>query len=292
MKNSICIFGEVLFDHFPDGSQVLGGAPFNVAWHLQAFGLSPFFISRVGNDDEGRQVRDVMQAWGMDTAGLQTDYELPTGRVQVEFEDGEPGYEIVEDCAYDAIEPQDTGNFELLYHGSLALRSPASAATLLSLRTAIADRVFVDVNLRAPWWRRSRLETVLSASHWVKLNADELAALGTPEASPDDPALYFLEAHQLQGLVITRGAEGAEVLLSNGERFQVPGERVSDVVDTVGAGDAFSSVLLVGLARDWPIESTLQRAGEFAARLVGRQGATVQEREFYQEFIRKWDLSG
>ena len=160
------------------------------------------------------------------------------------------------------------------------------------MRTAVADRIFVDVNLRAPWWNRSRLKTLLANSHWVKLNTDELAALAARGSSPDDTAVGFLEAHQLQGLVITHGAEGAEVLLSNGERFQVPGKRVNDVVDTVGAGDAFSSVLLLGLARDWPLESTLQRAGEFAARLVGRQGATVQEREFYEEFIRKWDLSG
>ena len=46
----LCVFGEVLFDHFPDGRRVLGGAPFNVAWHLQAFGEAPRFISRVGAD--------------------------------------------------------------------------------------------------------------------------------------------------------------------------------------------------------------------------------------------------
>ena len=292
MKKSICVFGEVLFDHFPDGSRVIGGAPFNVAWHLQAFGLSPFFISRVGDDDEGRQVMEIMQAWGMETAGLQTDYELPTGRVQIEFENGEPRYDIVENCAYDAIQPQSIENFQLLYHGSLALRAAESAATLLSMRKDVADRIFIDVNLRAPWWSRSRLEALLSASHWVKLNTDELAALAPPGSSPDDTALTFLQAHQLQGLVVTHGDEGAEVLLSDGGRFKASGERVTEVVDTVGAGDAFSSVLLLGLARGWPLASTLQRAGEFAARLVGRQGATVQEREFYEEFICKWDLSG
>ena len=67
-----CIFGEVLFDHFPDGRRVLGGAPFNVAWHLQAFGEAPFLVSRVGDDEEGDEVRSAMRAWGMDPAGLQT----------------------------------------------------------------------------------------------------------------------------------------------------------------------------------------------------------------------------
>ena len=74
MKDTgIYIFGEVLFDHFPDGKRVLGGAPFNVAWHLQAFGLAPHFISRVGADAEGEAVLAAMRDWGMDTQGVQID---------------------------------------------------------------------------------------------------------------------------------------------------------------------------------------------------------------------------
>ncbi len=72
-KNRLVIYGEVLFDCFPDGSNVLGGAPFNVAWHCQAFGLNPLFISRVGNDRQGEQVKQEMQNWSMRTDGLQLD---------------------------------------------------------------------------------------------------------------------------------------------------------------------------------------------------------------------------
>lgn len=52
-KQRLCIFSEVLFDHFPSGKSILGCAPFNVAWHLQAFGQAPQFINRAGNDAEG-----------------------------------------------------------------------------------------------------------------------------------------------------------------------------------------------------------------------------------------------
>lgn len=55
------MFGEVLFDHFPDGHVVLGGAPFNVAWHLQAFAKAPMIVSRVGNDPLGHQIRQSME---------------------------------------------------------------------------------------------------------------------------------------------------------------------------------------------------------------------------------------
>ncbi len=52
--SSITVFGEVLFDCFPNGKQVLGGAPFNVAWHLQALGDDPTFISQIGDDTLGK----------------------------------------------------------------------------------------------------------------------------------------------------------------------------------------------------------------------------------------------
>ena len=99
MNRRLCIFGEVLYDHFPDGQRVLGGAPFNVAWHLQAFGEAPLLLSRVGADPEGESVRRAMRDWGMDDAGLGTDPERPTGRVSVVFEGGEPRYDIVPGCA-------------------------------------------------------------------------------------------------------------------------------------------------------------------------------------------------
>lgn len=82
MSSQPCIFGEVLFDQFPDGRRVLGGAPFNVAWHLQAFGEAPIFISRVGRDEDGASILGGMQKWGMDVVGMQMDEKLPTGRVQ------------------------------------------------------------------------------------------------------------------------------------------------------------------------------------------------------------------
>ena len=89
------IFGEVLFDCFPDGSQILGGAPFNVAWNLQALGKAPKFISRIGKDAQGDKISRAMQDWGMSTDYLQKDAEHSTGRVDVDIIQGEPHYNIV-----------------------------------------------------------------------------------------------------------------------------------------------------------------------------------------------------
>jgi fructokinase len=284
----ICIFGEVLFDCFPDGEQVLGGAPFNVAWNLRALGASPLLISRVGDDAAGREVRKAMQQWDMDTSGLQTDSERATGRVQVTIEDGEPHYDIVVDSAWDAIEFAMQPSCALLYHGSLALRSEISAATLRTLRERHRGKVFVDVNLRPPWWQREALIALLKGAQWVKLNLDELEQLQADDEA--DPARAFLERHGIEGLVLTRGSEGAELLTAGGERAQVsPGPRVP-VVDTVGAGDAFASVMLLGLLHDWPGEQTLSRAQEFAAAVVGQRGATCTDPAFYRPFREAWQL--
>jgi fructokinase len=224
----------------------------------------------------------------MDTRGLQIDPDRPTGRVRVDIVEGEPRYEIVEDSAWDAIEPPPVARCDLLYHGSLALRSARSAGALQQLRDADPGRIFVDVNLRPPWWRRDQLEESLARADWVKLNGDELAEL--QHTGAEDPLPGFLQAYDLQGVVVTRGAEGAELLAAGGERARVAaGDRLA-VVDTVGAGDAFASVMLLGLALAWPLEVTLRRAQQFAGRLVGQRGATVGDPGFYAEFVREWQL--
>jgi len=286
-RNTLCIFGEVLFDHFPDGRRVLGGAPFNVAWHLQAFGQAPHFISRVGADAEGREIREAMQAWGMDLTGLQTDEQLPTGRVDVSFKDGEPSYDIIRPCAYDAIDAEAVeGGCRLLYHGSLVLREPASARALEGLRAQGSATVFVDVNLRPPWWQADRVRAMLEAADWVKLNGDELVQLH-PGGSPAD----LLAAYGLSGMILTHGAAGAELLTAGGERLHVRPLGSVEVVDTVGAGDAFASVIILGLANGWPLDVTLERAQAFASRLVGNRGATVSDPGFYRTFINQWKLA-
>ena len=289
----VYIFGEVLFDHFPDGRRVLGGAPFNVAWHLQAFGLAPRFISRVGSDAEGDEVRAAMRDWGMDQAGLQLDDERATGRVSIHFEDGEPVYDIVDNCAYDAIDgvaaaasaDDDCG---LLYHGSLALRNATSRAALAELRRASPNSVFVDVNLRPPWWQRESVIELLSGANWVKLNRDELSQLGPAAPSPREQAEAMLRNHGLDGLIVTLGAEGAELLTADGLYLRASPQRGTEVVDTVGAGDALASVMILGLRNDWPLELTLERAQAFASAVVGQRGATIAEPAFYRAFDEQW----
>jgi len=286
------IFGEVLFDCFPDGSAVIGGAPFNVAWHLQAFGLSPLVISSVGEDELGERVRDAMSGWQMDARGLQTDSGHPTGSVKIEIIDGEPRYEIVEHRAYDHIDRARLpaiNSASVLYHGTLALRNRPSREALEDLRKDLDAMVLLDVNLRAPWWCKEDVLTCVGAADWVKLNEDELKLLGGDDASDHlSRAQRFLQRHGLAGLVVTLGEKGAFACTAQGGFTEVEPAGLSEVVDTVGAGDAFTSVLILGLSREWPLALTLQRAQGFAARVVAQRGATIHERELYADVLLSW----
>jgi fructokinase len=289
----IALFGEALIDQFPDGQQVLGGAPFNVAWHLQAFGQRPCFISRVGNDAMGESIRQAMDEWGMTVENLQTDPDYLTGVVKVTINKDEPDYEILANQAYDFIAAQQlnlANQYSVIYHGTLALRSSTSEQALNDLKAHHTGKVFIDVNLRAPWWHKKSVDHWVSKANWVKLNHDELMQLAPPQNTLQDAIRLFLTRHDLDVLIVTCGSSGAMALNNADEFFEVTPAGNLPIVDTVGAGDAFSAVLLLGIQRGWPLSVTMDRAQSFASALVTQRGATVQDLGFYQTFIRAWNL--
>ena len=287
------IFGEVLFDHFPNGSVVLGGAPFNVAWHLHAFGLQPVMITRIGQDALGKRIEESMRSWGMDCSGLQKDPDHPTGTVEVLFEEGEPAYEIVDQVAYDFIDasqlPPLDGSW-LLYHGSLALRHENSAAALAALMERYSCCRFVDINLRPPWWQPGHLTQMIEGADWLKLNQAELAEI-CPGTGNKEEAIEKLSAMISKQIVLTGGEQGATVISTDDDsEYSVVPERATSVTDTVGAGDAFCSVFVAGKLLNWPLDITMQRAQAFASAIVGLRGATSQDKDFYGQFTRLWGV--
>jgi len=213
--------------------------------------------------------------------------------VQVKLANGEPSYDIVTDVAYDhidavALPPMPSGG--LLYHGSLALRQSDSADALRTLRGRLDPAVFIDVNLRDPWWSKPQLEHLIEGAGWVKLNADELALLAPSGDDVETQARVLQARYGLKAVFATLGARGAIAVSGDGQiERSAPRESV-EVVDAVGAGDGFASVLIIGLLRGWPMADTLERAQSFASAIVGRRGATVDSPAFYAPFIDQWGL--
>ena len=292
------ILGEVLFDSFPDGTSVLGGAPFNVAWHLQGFGLSPLMISSVGSDEHGKIVLETMRNWGMDTQGIQKDAQHPTGKVTVRLEDGQPSYDIEADQAYDNIDPEqvlsllDAKDFSMLYHGSLLTRTAQSRSMLDRVLEATMLPSFVDINLRPPWWTKQDSHQSLSQATWVKLNEDELLTLMEVDSDSTTGlfsfAREFLDTYGLDLLIVTQGEHGAFCVTKGDMISGAPVE--AQVVDTVGAGDSFTSVIILGLTYGWPMSLTLERALEFAARICEQRGATAMNKALYESYLKKWQV--
>jgi fructokinase len=296
-KPTVVLFGEVLADVFHD-REVLGGAPFNVARHLQAFGLHPVLITRTGNDELRNRLLAAMDSAGMDDRGVQIDVSHPTGQVLVQMEGREHRFEILPDQAYDYIHAGLThmialaAHPKLVYFGTLAQRSPTSALALTALvRSTKAPRL-LDINLRAPWYGTRTVERSMQRANIAKVNRDELGELAAlfrlAGKSDQQQAAALVRRFALDCLLVTCGEQGAWQIDSEGEVVRVKGAAAGSLVDTVGAGDGFAAVFILGLLRGWLPATTLQRAHAFAAALCEIRGAIPDHPDFYKPFLKGW----
>ena len=191
--------------------------------------------------------------------------------------------------ASDQVPPP--GAAGLLYHGSLALRRVAARATFKRLRKRLAAPVFLDVNLRSPWWSRDEVRELVTHARWIKLNHDELAAL-TDTTDEAQAVCQLLDLGMTELVVVTRGGAGAAAYTRAGETRTVTPENAGiKVIDTVGAGDAFASVLICGLLFDWPLAVTLDRAQAFASRIVRCRGAVPNDPALYAATLAAWQMA-
>jgi fructokinase len=274
--------GEVLWDLLPGGKQ-LGGAPFNFTFHCHQLGHPSAMVSRVGADALGTAIRSAAQRLGLSAAYLQDDAEHPTGTVEVAVDaHGQPSFTIVPDVAYDFLGweerlPGLLREARAVCFGTLAQRHSIARATIQrAVREAENALVVYDVNLRQDFYTKEVIETSLSASRWVKLNEHELPLLckllAIEEATEAARLDGLRRRYALEVAILTRGAHGCRVR-SAAEEIDLPGIPVR-VVDTVGAGDAFTAGLLVGVLEGQPLAAAAAFANRLAARVAGSAGAT------------------
>jgi fructokinase len=303
------IFGEALVDDFVT-EQLVGGAPFNVARHLAAFMAPQLMITRIGSDRNGAVVRGEFERFAMSEQGLQIDPMEETGRVLVERRgDGSAQrhrFVILPRQAYDFIDPQlalaALGKVtpSSLYFGTLAQRAERSRGALLKLLEATAATRFLDLNLRENQVDRACVTASLRAADILKINEEELESLfywyfeivpGTELSSDEVRAACraLVDKFHLQGLLLTLGHRGS-VYFGPAEQIIVSRDNPVPpfVIDTVGAGDAFAAIFLLGRARGWPLETTLSRANEFAGAICAVSGAVPRDIGFYDQWVGRW----
>jgi fructokinase len=264
-------FGEALFDCFIDRRR-LGGAPLNFAWNLRQFGLPVAMVSAVGRDEHGAEIQRFLERAGIDRTWL-VERDEPTGTVDVRLAQGEPDFTINENAAWDYIELLRTPETpDMLYFGAVAQRTPQNRQTLGRLFDLNPRRLFFDINLRQRYYTEEIVLEGLRRATMVKLNTSEWNVVRhmIRLEKPED----LLEACDLDMVALTAGSDEAALYTRQGVfRRQPP--KVT-VVDTVGAGDAFSAALAAGalLGVDAPL--ILEIACAAGAVVASHAGAHVR----------------
>ncbi len=296
-SNEIAVFGEVLADMFPD-KYVLGGAPFNVARHLRGFGMHPVFITRTGQDALKDELLNEMHARNMETIGVQHDPVYPTGQVKVTLVEGNADYEILPDQAYDFIHAGMTHMItmaikpEIAYFGTLAQRSVKSRLALDRFLSDCKCPRFLDINLRKPWYSKHTITRSLRRADVVKLNEDELTVVAQAAAitakDPEAQTDALIAKFDLTEVVVTCGAKGAWVMNQGRHVTHAAVTTQAKLVDTVGAGDAFAAVYMLGMLNGWDIPRRLEHANRFASEICGVRGAVPEDMHLYTQLRQAW----
>ncbi|MDN3549178.1 carbohydrate kinase family protein [Mucilaginibacter aquaedulcis] len=271
-------YGEILWDVLPCGAQP-GGAPLNVAYHLNKLGLPTGLISKVGDDEAGRKLCGLLDEWGIGSNLVQTDQRYNTSEVLVTLNsEKEATYDILYPVAWDFIAGNDHIYAQIkttgyLVYGSLSSRNKTSRETLATLLDHQITKV-LDINLREPYVNKHDLEGLLSKADIVKFNEEELKRISSMFGGryhiEMDMVDFIRDTFQISELLVTKGSAGATAY-SEGGTFNARGSKIT-VADTVGSGDAFLAAFILGKHNKYDEQTAINNAvamGAFTATLKG-----------------------
>jgi fructokinase len=274
--------GEILWDLLPTGKQ-LGGAPANFAYHAKALGSRAGVVSAVGDDPLGQEILTRLRDLDLDTAAVAVDHDHPTGTVSVHLDPaGIPSYIIHPEVAWDFIPATDAvdalaRSASATCFGSLAQRNDVSRQTIHSFldSTPKASLRIFDINVRQTYYTPGIVTASLDLANVLKINDQELpmiAELLDLPVEEGDTISTLLEQFNLRLIALTRGPRGSSLYTpeesSHHDGFPV------EIVDTVGAGDAFTAALATGLLKREPLHRINEFANRLASYVCSQPGAT------------------
>lgn len=298
MDFSVIGVGEVLWDLLLTGPQ-LGGAPANFAYHAHALDARAQVVTRVGNDDYGREIIRRFREMGLPETAVQVDETAPTGTATVELSgDGLAHFTIQENVAWDYLVANEEAlavarEADAICFGSLAQRCETSRKTIQQLvgaAPAHALRVF-DINLRQQFYSRAWIEPSLQLANVLKLNDDELPALSAMfgmAGSTRHQIERLAQTFSLRVVALTCGASGSLLYQKGDGRWSDYPSHPVKVVDTVGAGDSFTAALVLGLLRNMDLDEINGLANEVARYVCSHAGATPP---LPVEFARRFSIA-
>ena len=293
--NRIAAFGEILFDIYAN-SKNLGGAPLNFIYHINKLTGNGKIISRVGKDELGKEAANFLSSKRVLTDDIQIDDEHETGVAKVTLDEkGVPNFIIEQNRAYDFININEDSaikvlkGIDCLYFGTLVQRNDVSRKSLNSLLNK-PIKYFCDINIRQKFYTKEILSECLTAADVVKLNLDELKLMDElflgGEFDVHNGSKKLMNKFKIEMLAVTKGTEGSSLFRGDETVSSKPEPR--SVVDTVGAGDAFASILCLGYLNDWELVKINKLANEFAGQICMIEGALPKDDKIYirirQEF--------
>lgn len=281
----IVSIGEVLWDVFPD-REFLGGAPLNFAAAAQRLGSQVALFTAVGDDARGARALEAMKTLGLTTEFVQTLPGRATGTALVVTDDqGNASYVIPRPAAFDCLRDDNARVPRLaafqpdwIYFGTLAQTCADTERLLGELVEALPGaHCFYDLNLRTGHWNLPLVQRLSQIATVLKLNLAEAEVLfhqtlGAGPFSLEEFCRSWSATYGTRTLCVTLGSEGCAVF-QDGRLQAFPGVSVQ-VVDTVGAGDAFAAAFLHGLHLGWPIPRMASFANAVGALVASRSGAT------------------
>jgi len=290
----ITAIGEILYDVYPE-TKNLGGAPLNFLYHVYKLTGNGNIISRVGNDVLGKNATDFLENSGINTDYIQIDHLHPTGVTTVTLDDKKvPSFRIDEGRAFDFIEgTSEIENLveketDCLYFGSLAQRNEASRKTIQKLWKK-KIKYFCDLNLRQNFYTEEIITRSIRSANVLKINIDELKLINQiifkKEYSFETSTEDLINNFNIELLAVTKGANGSTLFCKDktDDCGNIPGE----VVDTLGAGDSFASILCIGYLREWEPSKINRLANEFASEICKIEGALPKTDEVYSRIKKK-----
>jgi fructokinase len=292
---SIVTFGEVLWDIFPTHKKI-GGAPLNVSLRMNSLGVNTTMISRIGDDDNGKDIISFLNNQNISSDSIQVGEEYKTGIVNVMInEKGNASYDILYPSSWDKIVLtnemiEKVSESDAFVFGSLICRDEVSRSTLYELLDKAKYKV-LDANLRAPYYTKEILDELMLKADFIKLNDEELyeisQQLESPYKSFEQNIKFIAEKTNTKHVCVTKGAFGA-VLYYNGKFYYNSGYFIK-VVDTVGAGDSFLASLLVRLLRGKSPQKALNYACAVGALVAGHEGANpkISDKEIVKFMMLK-----
>jgi fructokinase len=274
--------GEILWDLLPEGKK-LGGAPANFAYHAQELGAKSLVISAIGEDKLGKELSEKLKEHNLSTSYISIDSRHPTGTVEVKIgKDGVPDYVIHTKVAWDYISVSKevltmVQSLDAICFGSLAQRSPHSKQSIQDILKSTSDRCLriFDINIRQSFYSRETIVNSLNLSNCLKLNESEFSLLTemfSYQGSDSSIARTILKEFELDLIALTKGDKGSDLYTpSESSKIASPVVRIED---TVGAGDAFTASLCMGLLKNNSITEIHKNASDIAAYVCSQRGAT------------------